>query len=142
MRPAEGVAFIEQEVSVAHIECGEYRRPLFSQRPRCLQIEDRVRRFVRRPVALQKSRPVTNGDRGPPSRGDLRVHSGRQRVALVVVQEEEFIRGRLESRESAGDAAFAFDPLVGVREVRLRPPARREAIAACLRNPACGRRRW
>ena len=54
VRPAKGVALIEQKMRVGDIQRRDDDRPLRPKRLAPLQVEDGVRWLVRRTVALQK----------------------------------------------------------------------------------------
>src|SRR5712692_2568807 len=119
VRPAEGVAAVEQEVSVAQVECGEAEEPPFAERLSERHTDGCMRRQVPGPIAVQKSRPVIHVGRNPALPGQRHAKARRQGVTLVVVQEEEALVGRAEAGESAADTAPAFGELVGVGQVEL-----------------------
>src|SRR6476660_4253687 len=73
-----------------------------------------------RAVAVQKSRTVIEVGRQPTPPGHARGQSRAQGVALIVIKiEEAFIRRR-EVCQAAGDAAAAFNRLMGIGKVKIQ----------------------
>ena len=55
-----------------------------------------MRRFVGRPVTLEESGTISNRAGQPGARRECDVHAGRERVALIVIEEKELAAGRFE----------------------------------------------
>ena len=96
MCPSERVALIEQKVRVSHVQGGHDHGPPLTERLAALKADDRMRRFVGRPVTLEESGTISNRAGQPGARRECDVHAGRERVALIVIEEKELAAGRFE----------------------------------------------
>src|SRR5260221_5542804 len=125
MRAPEGVAFIEKKTRLRHVQRRHEERPPLPECLAALEIAGRVRRLVRRAVALEESRPLGYRRRRRDAGAEVHVETGREGIALIVVEEEEAFSRGFERRKSAADGASTLDKLMGVRHVHLRAPAAR-----------------
>ena len=57
MCPSERVALIEQKVRVSHVQGGHDHGPPLTERLAALKADDRMRRFVGRPVTSRNPEP-------------------------------------------------------------------------------------
>ena len=74
---------------------------------------------MRRPFAVHKTRPVICIEVGPRAPGQGKIDPGRERVALIVVEEEVACVRRLEIGKASADAARALRILMRVGGVEL-----------------------
>lgn len=125
MCAAERVAFIKQKVRVSHIQGRHDGCPLLPECLAALETEDRVRRFMGRSVAFEKPGTVIDRAGYPCARGQFDVHACRECVALIMIEEEELVAGRLEGRQATADRPSALDELMRVGDVRLGTAAAR-----------------
>jgi hypothetical protein len=96
VRTTERIAFIEQKMRVTDVQGGHHQRPLLAEGLAALDVEGRMRRLVSRAVCFEKS--GTEPDRAGRSRAGRQfdLHTRRERVALVVIEEELVVARRLE----------------------------------------------
>src|SRR5690348_9535512 len=131
VRPAKGVAVVDQVAAVGHVEGVHGYRPILPERFAEGEPEGGVGRQVGGAVAVQKTRSVGYCRRRPsPPRQPARPHY-TQRVALVMIKKKEAFFRRLEIGEPSGDGAEALHKLVRPRHVDSR-------AAKNLRRPQRG----
>src|SRR6185369_4935610 len=72
---------------------------------------------MRRAIAIEEARPVGNVERAPNAPGQGHIESGRQRVALVVIEETKGFFAKFVAHQSTCNAAAPLCKLVRVREM-------------------------
>src|SRR5690242_18990450 len=120
VRPAKGVAAVNQVAAVGHVEGVHGQRPVLTKRFPYRQPQGSVGGQVGGPVAFQKTRSIgySHGSPGPP-RQPARPHY-TQRIALVMIKEKKAFLWRLEIPQPSRDGAKALHKLAGPRHVDSR----------------------
>src|SRR5580700_10684813 len=115
---AEGLAVVEQQVTVGDVKSVQRRGEAFAKILFQGKIKGCVLGEMSGAATVSEAGAVINIGRSEAAPGQANVSSDVQSVALVVVKEEQGC-GRGEIGEASGDRQSALGDLVGVRQVNL-----------------------
>src|SRR5262249_37080322 len=101
MRTAEGIAQIDKVVSIEKIRTSHLHRPVLAERFSDRQVHGCILRQMVRAVAVKEARSICHCSRDPAFPGERSVDDRGERVALVVIKEEESSGRRTEVGETA-----------------------------------------
>jgi len=87
VRPAEGIAVIQQIPLIGEVQRGQAHIPILAKRLAKRQIVRRVRRQMPRPFAVEETGPITDIKVSADMPRQLHVDATRERIALIVIQE-------------------------------------------------------
>ena len=116
--PPNVLALSSRNRGIGQIHGLQGDQPVFAEAFTDRNVESRMTRQMIRPVAIEKARAVADVCRNVAACRQIDRKAGAQRVALVVIEEEE-IRRRREVGQPTGYRALAFRVLVRVREIEL-----------------------
>lgn len=111
VRSAESVGVVQQEPRVCHIDGLQRHYPIFPEPFANGNVEPRMAWQVIRTIAIQKPRTIVDISRNKTARWKINRKARTQRVALIVIEEEEIFPWR-EIRQSTRDRASSLRALV------------------------------